>query len=297
MMMNGKNFRTVECNCWSSQQRIKEMISTEVDVQVLSTVPVMFNYAAKPEHTLDLARYLNDHIAQVCAENPKRFVGLGTLPMQAPELAVQELRRCVNELGLSGIQIGSHVNDWNLDAPELDLVWEAAEELGVAIFVHPWDMDNKGRMEKYWFPWLIGMPCETTVAICSMVFGGVFERYPDLKVCFAHGGGSFPGTIGRIEHGFNVRPDLCAIRTKQSPLTYLDRIHVDSLVHDEDTLQFLIKKVGIDHIMLGSDYPFPLGEHHPGKMIEECEWLTDDQKVKLLSGNVLKFLGIEKREF
>ncbi|RUS18326.1 hypothetical protein BC937DRAFT_88918 [Endogone sp. FLAS-F59071] len=297
MMLNGKNFRTVECNCWSSEQRITEMSSTEVDVQVLSTVPVMFNYAAKPEHTLDLARYLNDHIAQVCAENPRRFVGLGTLPMQAPELAVQELKRCVHELGLKGVQIGSHINEWNLDAPELDSVWAvslgACEELGTAIFVHPWDMDNKGRMEKYWFPWLVGMPCETTVAICSMVFGGVFERYPNLKVCFAHGGGSFPGTIGRIEHGFNVRPDLCAIRTKRSPLTYLDNIYVDSLVHDEDTLQFLIKKMSIDRIMLGSDYPFPLGEHHPGKMIEGCDWLTDDQKEKLLSGNVLKFLGLE----
>ncbi|KAG0248047.1 hypothetical protein BG011_000590 [Mortierella polycephala] len=293
MMMDGKNFRTIECNCWSSEQRIKECNATDVDVQVLSTVPVMFNYAARPEHTLDLARYLNDHIAQVVAEDPKRFVGLGTLPMQAPELAVQELKRCREELGLAGIQIGSHINDWNLDAPELDPIWAACEETNAVVFVHPWDMDNKGRMEKYWFPWLVGMPCETTISICAMVMGGVLERFPNLKVSFAHGGGSFPATVGRIQHGFEVRPDLCATRTKNGPMTYLKRIFVDSLVHDEETLEFLIKKMGIDNIMLGSDYPFPLGELHPGKMIEEACWLTDEEKTKLLSGNAIKFLGLE----
>lgn len=178
----------------------------------------MFNYAARPEHTLDLARYLNDHIAQVVAEDPKRFVGLGTLPMQAPELAVQELKRCREELGLTGIQIGSHINDWNLDAPELDPIWAACEETNAVVFVHPWDMDSKGRMEKYWFPWLVGMPCETTISICAMVMGGVLERFPKLKVSFAHGGGSFPATVGRIQHGFEVRPDLCATRTKNGPM-------------------------------------------------------------------------------
>ncbi|RIB03176.1 2-amino-3-carboxymuconate-6-semialdehyde decarboxylase [Gigaspora rosea] len=295
MIIDGKNFREIQCNCWSADERVRECTGNGVDVQVISTVPVMFSYSAKPQHTLDLARYLNDHIAQVCAEDPKHYIGLGTLPMQSPELAVQELKRCINELGLVGIQIGSHINEWNLDSPELDPIWEACDELKVPVFVHPWDMENKGRMEKYWFPWLVGMPCETTIAICSMIFGGILERYPNLKVAFAHGGGSFPATIGRIVHGFNVRPDLCAIKIKKSPLEYINRIYVDSLVHDEDTLQFLIKKIGIDKIMLGSDYPFPLGEHHPGKLIEGCDWLSDEDKEKLLSGNLLKFFGIEHK--
>ncbi|RHZ80595.1 hypothetical protein Glove_134g61 [Diversispora epigaea] len=297
MLIDEKNFRVIQCNCWSSDERIQECDAAGVDVQVLSTVPVLFCYSAKPQHTLELARYLNDHIAQVCAKNPKRFIGFATLPMQSPDLAVQELKRCINELGLFGVQIGSHVNDWNLDAPDLNPFWKACEELNAAVFVHPWGMQTNGRMEKYWYPWLIGMPCETTVAMCSIIFGGVLERHPNLKVSFAHGGGSFPGTLGRIVHGFKVRPDLCAIKIKKNPLEYLKRIYVDSLVHDKDTLQFIIKKFGIDQVMLGSDYPFPLGEHHPGQMIEQSEWLSDEDKEKLLSGNVLKFLGIDKKEF
>ncbi|KAJ1564452.1 hypothetical protein HK096_007914 [Nowakowskiella sp. JEL0078] len=297
MMLDGKPFRDITCNCWDAEERLRDCKRTGVDVQVISTVPVLFNYWAKPEHCLDLAKYLNDHIAQTCSLYPKKFIGLATLPMQSPELAVTELRRCVSELGFKGIQIGSHINEWNLDALELEPIWAACEELDVAIFIHPWDMDNKDRMEKYWFPWLIGMPSETTIAICSLIFGGVFERYPRLKVALAHGGGSFPFTIGRIDHGFQVRPDLCAIASKQSPLSYLGKIWVDALVHDEETLIFLIKKMGVDKVILGSDYPFPLGEHHPGKLIEDMTQLTDEEKGKLLSGNALEFLNLEKSLF
>ncbi|KAJ3220388.1 hypothetical protein HDU67_000055 [Dinochytrium kinnereticum] len=297
MYLDGKHFRDVECNCWKPEERILDMAKTGVDLQIISTIPVFFNYWAKPEHCLDLARYLNDNIAQTCSLYPNKFVGLATLPMQAPELAVQELRRCVEELGLPGIQIGSHVNDWNLDAPELEPIWTACEELDVSVFIHPWDMDNKGRMEKYWFPWLIGMPCETTIAISSLIFGGVLERHPKLRVSLAHGGGSFPFTIGRIEHGYQVRPDLCATKCKENPLSYLGRIWTDSLVHDEDALKLLIKKIGIDKIMLGSDYPFPLGEHQPGSLIDSCKWLSPEEKAMLLGGNALKFFNLEDRDF
>jgi aminocarboxymuconate-semialdehyde decarboxylase len=183
-----------------------------------------------------------------------------------------------------------------LDAPELEPFWKKAEELQAAIFVHPWDMD-KSRMSDYWFPWLIGMPCETTLAMCSMIFGGVLERYPKLKVCFAHGGGSFPGTIGRIQHGFDVRPDLCQTRTKVSPSEYLGKVYVDSLVHDEDTLRFLIKKMTPERIILGSDYPFPLGEHEPGKMIEGMEDLDDETKAKILGLNACEFLNLDPKDF
>ncbi|OAJ43304.1 hypothetical protein BDEG_26673 [Batrachochytrium dendrobatidis JEL423] len=149
MMLDGKPFRDICCNCWDADERISDCKKTDVDVQVISTIPVLFNYWAKPEHCLDLAKYLNDDIASTCEQNPGKFIGLATLPMQAPELAVKELRRCIEELGLAGIQIGSHINDWNLDAPELEPIWTACEELDVAVFIHPWDMEQKGRMSKY----------------------------------------------------------------------------------------------------------------------------------------------------
>ncbi|MBW3567136.1 MAG: amidohydrolase, partial [Proteobacteria bacterium] len=261
MMKDGHFFREVEANCWDTGTRLHDCDETDVDVQVLSTVPVMFSYWAKPEHTLDLSKFLNDHVAQTAATNPKRFIALGTLPMQDTALSIRELERCVKELGMSGVQIGSHVNGDNLDSPRLFPIFEAAADLGAAIFVHPWDMLAKERMPKYWLPWLVGMPAETCLAITSMIFGGVFERLPSLRVAFAHGGGSFPFTIGRIQHGFDVRPDLCAINNDVNPRDYLGRFWLDSLVHDTTALRYMIELIGPERIALGSDYPFPLGEH------------------------------------
>jgi aminocarboxymuconate-semialdehyde decarboxylase len=256
----------------------------------------MFSYWAKPEHALDLSTFLNDNIANSVNENPRRFVGLGTLPLQSPEMSVKELRRCVQDLGLAGVQIGSHVNDWNLSDPNLLPVFEEAERLGAAIFVHPWDIMGQDTMKKYWLPWLVGMPAETTRAICSMIFGGVFEKLPNLKVCFAHGGGSFPITVGRVEHGWRSRPDLCAVDCEPNPRTFLDRIYIDSLTHDIDALKFCLDLFGPDQIMLGSDYPFPLGEWQPGKMVEESD-LDDDVKRKILGENALSFLNLQRSKF
>lgn len=296
MEIDGKHFRTVEPNCYDPQVRLADCERDGVDVQVLSTVPVMFNYWARPEHGLDLSRFLNDHIAGVAARYPRRFIGLGTLPMQAPDLAVRELERCVRELNLPGVEIGSHVNDWNLDDAHLFPVFEAAQELNAAIFVHPWDMLGRERMEKYWLPWLVGMPTETALAICSMIFGGVFERLPKLRVCFAHGGGAFPATIGRIEHGFNVRPDLCAVDNPVNPRDYLGRFYLDSLVHDTAMLRHIIDLIGAQRVTLGSDYPFPLGEHRPGALIEGMAF-NPALAERLLHGSALEWLGLDKTLF
>lgn len=295
MMMDEKFFREIDDNCWSPETRMKECDEQMVNVQVLSTVPVMFSYWAKDEDTLEVSRFLNDHIADICKKYPKRFVGLGTLPMQNLDMALEELKRC-KEIGLKGIEIGSHINDWNLDREELFPIFEACQELDLCVFVHPWDMMGKEKMEKYWLPWLVGMPAETSLAICSMIFGGVFERLPKLRVAFAHGGGSFPATIGRIEHGFKVRPDLCAVDNNVNPKEYLGKFYIDSLVHDPRMLDYVVDLMGEDKVCLGTDYPFPLGELEPGELIHSMDY-TDEKKEQLLSGSALTWLGMEKKDF
>lgn len=292
MMKDDKFFREVQDNCWSAETRMNECDHQTVDVQVISTVPVMFHYWAKPEHCLETSIFLNDHIADIVKRYPKRFVGLGTLPMQDTELAIRELKRC-KEIGLKGIQIGTNINGLNLSEPQFYPIFEACQELDLCIFIHPWDMMGESQIQRYWLPWLVGMPAETSRAICSLIFGGIFERLPQLRVAFAHGGGSFPSTIGRIQHGFDVRPDLCAIDNNVPPRNYLRKFWIDSLVHDPKMLEFVVEMFGPEKIAMGTDYPFPLGELEPGELIRSSKY-SDTEKEMMLSGSALQWLGMKR---
>lgn len=295
MMVDDKFFREIRSNNWDPRVRLDECDEHQVHVQVLSTVPVMFSYWAKPHDTLDLSMFLNDHIAGIVHQWPTRFVGLGTLPMQEPELAIKELERC-KRIGMAGVQIGTHINGINLGEPRLFSIFQACEELGMAVFVHPWDMMGADRFDKYWMPWLVGMPVETTTAITSMIFSGLLERLPKLRVAFAHGGGSFPATLGRIEHGFMVRPDLCAVDNAVNPRDYLGRFWIDALVHDPAMLQLVVDQMGADRVALGTDYPYPLGELVPGELIKSMPYDAATKEL-LLGGAALQWLDMKGEAF
>ncbi len=292
---DGTQFRDVDDNCWDPLKRIEECDLADVNVQVLSTVPVMFSYWSKPRDGAEIARFLNDHIAEIVAEFPFRFVGVGTVPMQDASLAIAELERCQRQ-GLVGVQIGTNVNQLNLGEPQFFEFFAACARLGMAVFVHPWEMAGECDMQKYWLPWLVGMPAEVSRAICSLIFSGTLERLPNLRICFAHGGGSFPATLGRIEHGFDVRPDLCAVDNPVNPREYLGRMYFDSLVHDATVLNNLIELAGAEHVALGSDYPFPLGEAEPGKLIASAGCGQNTMSM-LYHGAALNWLGIDKKRF
>ena len=295
MMRGNQFFREIGENCWNPELRIKEYDRFNTQVQVVCTIPVMFSYWAKPADCLELSKYLNDHLAKLVVKYPRQYVGLGTLPMQDTELAIQELTRC-KKIGLHGIQIGSNVNDENLNEERFFPIFEACEKLSMAILVHPWNMMGEKKMSRYWLPWLVGMPAETSRAVCSMIFGGIFERLPALRVNFAHAGGSFLPTIGRIQQGFDCRPDLVAIDNPVDPKKYLGKFWVDSITHDPLMLEYVLKMVGSKRVTLGSDYPFPLGDLEIGKFIEDGEF---PKKIKedIFANATLAWLDLPKKRF
>jgi aminocarboxymuconate-semialdehyde decarboxylase len=290
---DGTFFREVLPNCYDPNAILPEMDAFGVEKMVLCTIPVLFNYWAKAEHTLDWSIFLNDHIVEIQNHPSGRFVGLGTVPMQHTGFAIQEMERA-KKIGLAGLQIGSNINNMNLDDESLFPFWEAAESLNVPIFVHPWQMLGEEKIKKFWLPWLVGMPAETSRAICSMLFGGVFDKFPKLKVMFAHAGGAFPFTIGRVSHGWHCRPDLVNINQVEDPYTYAGKFWVDGITHDQDALRFLIKKIGEDKICYGTDYPFPLGDLEHGRFIEEMTDLGEETRNKLFRNNIMDFLNLSK---
>lgn len=275
---------------YNIQKRIQDMEKMRVDVQILSVTPFTFYYSTEPKIGLKLAQLQNDALAALTEKFSDRFVGIATLPLQDVSAAVEELRRVVSELGMKGIEIGSNINGKNLDSPELYPFYEEAQKFDIPIFVHPVNVIGEERMQKYYLSNLIGNPSETSLAIASLVFGGVLEKFPKLKFCFAHGGGFIPYQWGRLERGYKVRGETKTVISKP-PSEYLSLIYFDTVLHSNSALNYLTKTFGSEKVLLGSDYPFDMGDPDPVSLVVGLE-LSDEEKEKILGKNATKLFKL-----
>jgi len=292
IMVGDRFFRQIYSACWDPEVRLNEMDRDGVETQVLSATPVLFAYDRPAEHALDCARLFNDAALDLCAQGKGRLKSLCQVPLQDIDASCQELSRCIRA-GHLGVQIGNHVGEKNLDDPGIVTFLHHCADQGAAVLVHPWDMLGSQRMPKYMMPWTVGMPAETQLGIVAMILGGAFDKLPKtLRICFAHGGGSFTFLLGRLENAWQNHPVAHGV-CELPPSRYVNRFYVDSAVFDERALQFLVGTMGAERVMLGSDYPFPLGEHRVGTLIRSSA-LTAVAKELLLGGNAAEFLGLKR---
>lgn len=291
IMTGDQFFRRVTDQAWSPGRRLEDMDRLGIDVQVLSPPPVMFCYWAEPGAARAFARMQNENVAAVAARHPERFLGMATVPLQDPRLAIDELRHARERLGLRAVEIGTCPGGRDFDDPALLPFFEACRDLGTAIFVHPgMPLIGQERLTKYYFPLIVGNPLETALAISTLIFGGVLERLPDLRICFAHGGGAFPFTLGRLDYGWSVRPEGPAAIPKP-PREYARRLYVDSLTHSPANLRFLVQEFGSERVMMGSDYPFDMGVPDPVAAVAEAS-LGPEARAMIEGGNARRFLGL-----
>ncbi|WP_077328491.1 amidohydrolase family protein [Virgibacillus siamensis] len=294
IMIAGKKFREITDHTWDPEERIRDMDNEGINVQVLSPIPVTFSYWSEPEQGLEMARFQNDFIASTAKEYPKRFVGLGTVPLQDVDLAIKEMDRAIHELGLKGIELGSNVNGKNLDDPSLRKFFQYADQWNVPLFIHPWATMGRERMPRHNFMYMVGMPSETALAAGSIIMSGMLDEYPNLKICFAHGGGSLPYLLPRMDKGWNVWPQIR--KTENLPSHYAKQFYYDTLVYDTQNLQFMLDKFGPKQIMVGTDYPFLLREVPAGNIVERIS-LYDEDKDRIRGLNALEFLNLDKETF
>jgi aminocarboxymuconate-semialdehyde decarboxylase len=290
IMVGDRFFRHIYSACWDPEVRLQEMDRDGVDLQVISATPVLFAYERPVEHALDCARLFNDAALELCSRGKGRLKSFCQVPLQDTDAACKELTRC-RKSGHLGVQIGNHVGSKNLDDPGVVNFLQHCADEGAAVLVHPWEMFGRERMPKYMMPWTVGMPAETQLSVVAMILSGAFDRLPStLRICFAHGGGSFTFLLGRLENAWHRQP-VARGECLHPPSHYLNRFYTDSAVFDQGTLQFLVATMGTDRVMLGSDYPFPLGEERVGSLIRQSN-LAQDAKARLLGGNAAWFLGL-----
>ena len=290
IMVGERFFRHIYSACWDPEVRLEEMSRDSVEMQVISATPVLFAYDRPVEHASDCARLFNDSALEICGRGKGRLKSLCQVPLQDIDAACAELSRCM-KAGHLGVQIGNHVGDKNLDDPGIVTFLHHCADEGAAVLVHPWDMMGLERMPKYMMPWTVGMPAETQLTVVALILSGAFDKLPtNLRICFAHGGGSFAFLLGRLENAWHHHP-VAQGACQFPPSHYLNRFYVDSAVFDQNALQFLVATMGDDRVMLGSDYPFPLGEERVGALIRESR-LSRQAKEKLLGENAQRFLAL-----
>jgi aminocarboxymuconate-semialdehyde decarboxylase len=291
IMVGDRFFRHIYSACWDAEVRLREMDRDGVDVQIISATPVLFAYERPVEHALDCAQLFNDAALDLCRQGKGRLKSFCQVPLQNVDAACKELSRCM-QVGHLGVQIGNHVGSKNLDDAAIVTFLHHCADEGAAVLVHPWDMFGSERMPKYMMPWTVGMPAETQLSVVALILSGALDRLPStLRICFAHGGGSFAFLLGRLDNAWHHHP-VARGDCQHPPSHYLNRFYTDSAVFDQRALQFLVGTMGADRVMLGSDYPFPLGEERVGSLIRQSN-LPQHTKAKLLSGNATLFLKLE----
>lgn len=291
IMMGGKEFRRIGADCWNAETRLLDMDADGVHTQVVSPTPAFFNYGRTAEQAGRIARIFNDLALEIVAPAPDRLIPFCQVPLQDTDAACRELERCL-AAGHRGVEIGNHVGDRDLDSAGVETFLQHCASLGVPVFVHPWDMADSPRLDRWMARWLTAMPAETHLSILALVLGGVFDRIDaSLKICFAHGGGSFAFWLGRMENAWHRRNDV--IGTSEFPPShYLDRFHVDSVVFDERALRLLVDTLGAERVMVGSDYPYPLGERPVGEVVRKSGFLSETERRLITSGNAERFLSL-----
>ncbi|WP_409490976.1 amidohydrolase family protein [Amycolatopsis sp. cmx-11-12] len=291
IMMGDKEFRRIGADCWNAETRLLDMDADGVHTQVVSPTPAFFNYGRTAEQAGRIARIFNDLALEIVAPAPDRLIPFCQVPLQDTDAACRELERCL-AAGHRGVEIGNHVGDQDLDSAGVETFLQHCASLGVPVFVHPWDMADSPRLDRWMARWLTAMPAETHLSILALVLGGVFDRIDaSLKICFAHGGGSFAFWLGRMENAWHRRNDV--IGTSEFPPShYLDRFHVDSVVFDERALRLLVDTLGAERVMVGSDYPYPLGERPVGEVVRKSGFLSETERRLITSGNAERFLSL-----
>ena len=291
IMLGTREFRRIESDCWDAERRLADMDADDIDVQVVSPTPVFFNYAKPADQAAKVARIMNDLALDIVAPSPERLIPFAQVPLQDPDAACAEAERCLAN-GHLGVEIGNHVGDRDLDDAGIVTFLQHCAAIGMPVFVHPWDMPTSPRSNRWMAEWLVGMPAETHLSILSLILGGAFDRISDdLRICFAHGGGSFAFWLGRVENAWHQRHDAVGT-SERPPSEYLDRFSVDSVVFTEEALRLLMDTLGPEQVMLGSDYPYPLGERPVGHLIRTAPSLLDRERQLLLGDNATRFLGM-----